>query len=281
MKTLLKNFLYTFLFLLTASNSFANLSFSKNHILLNEIKKDDSFDITNTCNKKMEYSAKLINYKQLKNGIYLDLEQSEKIMSADNLLYFNPRNFVLNENGIQNIRIKIKDKIYATLPDGEYRTHILVKEKKHFAIHEDISEAREQLRKSSSKRLNMEVVGLFGMSIPIVIRKGNLNLKTKIRNLTLLTGKDNKHPILRLELSRYGNKSVRGNVIVDSPDNKKVGAIYNFAIYPENNRFILNIPLDLTILKKPNDNFIKINFQDHINESTTYDLRFFSLKTAN
>jgi len=237
--------------------------FSKTYILLDNSRKSDILETTNLSTKKMRYRVKLINYKQLSNGEYEVVKNGDDNITADNLFYVSPKSFILDNKETQTIRImrkSLNNNNLKNLEDGEYRTHLVVQEVED--LDPDYSaEKIEEVAKNvdPSAGMTIEIKGYMGMSIPVIFRKGNLTADAKILKATKLF--ENEQDVLKLEVGRNGNQSVRGDLTVLA-DNKEVGVVNNFAIYTENKSRFITIPLDFSSLKDKKINSIKINYKN-------------------
>ena len=259
---MLKKLVYIILFCLIASKSYANMLFSKTYILLDSRRKSDILETTNLSTKKMRYRVHLVNYKQLPNGKYEVVKDNEGQNTAKNLFYVSPKSFILDNKETQTIRImrkSLSNTNLKDLKDGEYRTHLVVREVEDLDPDFSAEEITEVAKKEETEGMTIEVKGFMGMSIPVIFRKGELTSSAKIAKATKII-KNNKD-VLKLEVARNGNKSVRGNLAILA-NNKEVGKINNFAIYLENNRRFVEVPLDLTPLKGKEIKSMKISYKD-------------------
>lgn len=262
---MLKKLFITMIFCTMASQSYANILFSKTYIELDNGKRSDVLEVTNIANKKMRYKVDLVEYKQLPTGEYISLKKDENEMSAKNLIYVSPKSFILDNKNTQTIRIMrkhVNDKVFTNLADGEYRTHLLVRETEdlnpEYSVYQ-IEETAEKTAQENQESFSIEIKGFMGMSIPVIFRKGTLNVEAKIVSAKKIVN-SNGQPVLKLEIDRTGNKSVRGNITILA-NNKEVGVFDNFAIYSENTKRIVEVPLDLKPLKGREINSIKVIYK--------------------
>jgi hypothetical protein len=90
------------------------------------------------------------------------------------------------------------------LPDGEYRVHLLFRA---VPPPSPVDPAGEQ-----PKGVQLRLIPIYGVTIPVIVRLGNLEAKAGIANVKLET-KDGK-PAVGLDLSRSGTRSTFGDVRV-------------------------------------------------------------------
>jgi hypothetical protein len=88
--------------------------------------------------------------------------------------------------------------------------------------------------------MNINIKMLVGVSIPIIIRKGNLSATAKIKNIYL--DKTDNIPNLKFIIARTGNKSLRGDLKIKI-DNKVIATIKELSIYLSVNERIISLSL--------------------------------------
>ncbi|MFC1659574.1 hypothetical protein ACFL0U_03345 [Pseudomonadota bacterium] len=246
---------------LSLNDSYANLLFSKTYIILDRSNRSEIFQITNLSGKKMRYKAKLLHYKQVENGQYENIENPvEEDMIADKLVYVSPRSFILEPKETQTIRVMRKNynsgKLKST-PNGEYRSHLLVIEDSEIKDTYDLETVLEDSKyKLKKNEFRIHIHGLMGTSIPLIVRKGELNSSAKITSVQPLVDSKGK-PAMRVEIKRSGNKSVRGDIII-KVDGKQVGKTNNFAIYTSTDKRYMNIPLKFSLEDNSKSNIRRI-----------------------
>lgn len=249
-----KKILYFLVFCLMSSQAFANILISKTYTILDS-KRSDILEVTNMSNQKMRYKVKMVNYKQNPDGSYEISYDSD--ISANELLYVSPKNFILDKRQTQTIRVmkkSSKNKAFKNLADGEYRTHLVVQEAESLDDNFSVSSIEdEKIVKEGG--FSIEIEGLMGVSIPVIVRQGDLTSNAKIISAKL-EGNE-----LSLKVNRTGNKSVRGDLTIFA-NNKEIGKATNFAIYTENNSRFIKIPLDLDSLKGKNLKSLRVEYKD-------------------
>ncbi|MBA2467090.1 MAG: molecular chaperone [Sphingomonas sp.] len=143
---------------------------------------------------------------------------------AQDMIVYAPRRVTLAPHQPQSIRIAARAP--QGLPDGEYRVHLLFR-----AIPPAVPVvAAKDLAPSSGLRLALTPI--YGVTIPVIVRLGNLKAQAGIANVRLdqLDGK----PAVALDLSRSGDRSTFGEVRVLKPGVKDPIAIQKaVAVYKE------------------------------------------------
>lgn len=153
----------------------------------------------------------------------VDLTQaSDKEKVALEVIRYAPRRVTLPPNQPQSIRIGMQPS--QTLPDGEYRAHLLFRAIPKAAPVEAAMDAGNGLK--------IQLIPIYGISIPVIVRKGNLEGVAALSNLRM--GKDNEGPTLEFDMSRKGDKSVFGEIHVTKPGvAEPISIAKGIAIYPE------------------------------------------------
>lgn len=157
---------------------------------------------------------------------------SEKEKSVLGIIRYAPRRVTLPPNQPQSIRIGMQPT--DTLPDGEYRAHMLFRAIPKTPPADAAQEAGNDLK--------IQLIPIYGISIPIIVRKGNLEATAALSNVHI--GKDNEGPTLEFMLSRKGDKSVFGEIHVTKPGvAEPISIAKGIAIYPEVASRSVSLPL--------------------------------------
>jgi P pilus assembly chaperone PapD len=126
--------------------------------------------------------------------------ESEKEKTTLAMVSYAPRRVTLPPNQPQVIRVGAR--IAPELPDGEYRAHML------FRAVPDAQPVVEGLRQGVS----IALTPIYGVTIPVIVRKGALKATAAISNVHLL--RDSGQVSLAFDLSRSGDRSVYGRIRV-------------------------------------------------------------------
>jgi hypothetical protein len=154
--------------------------------------------------------------------------------SALSMISYAPRRVVLAPNQPQAIRIGIRAP--ADLPDGEYRAHMLFRA---------IPDARPVTPDAATppQGLSIALAPIYGVTIPIIVRKGSLKATASIGDVRLVQAKEG--PMLELALSRSGDRSTYGRIRVLKPGQSQPAfEARGIAVYPEIGRRTVTLPLD-------------------------------------
>ena len=176
-------------------------------------------------------------------GLVDVVEPSAEDKLAQDMIVYAPRRVMLAPHQPQSIRVAARPG--AGLPDGEYRVHMLFRA---------IPPARPLVQPASiddqPKGIRFAVIPVYGVTIPVIVRLGNLSATAGIANVHL-ERKDGK-PQVALELSRSGTRSTFGEVRVLKAGRKAPIAVQRaVAIYKEVASRRMSIPLDETFTGDP------------------------------
>jgi P pilus assembly chaperone PapD len=153
--------------------------------------------------------------------------------AALEMIRFAPRRVTLPPNQPQSIRIGLQGT--ETLPDGEYRAHMLFR-----AIPKTPDATTED---TQANGLKINLIPVYGVTIPVIIRKGELKATAAIANASI--ARDNEGQTLQFDLARQGDRSVFGEVHVTRPGvAEPLLVAKGIAVYPELQSRIVSLPLD-------------------------------------
>ena len=156
---------------------------------------------------------------------------------ASEMIVYAPRRVTLAPNQPQSVRIAARAP--QGIADGEYRIHLLFRA---------IPPARPVVAPQDqppATGLRFALTPIYGVTIPVIVRLGNLSAKAGIANVHLASHEGK--PAVALDLSRSGDRSTFGEVRVLKPGVKEPIAIQKaVAIYKEIATRRVTIPLDET-----------------------------------
>lgn len=150
------------------------------------------------------------------------------------MLFYSPRRVTLPPNQPQTIRLGVRAP--EGLPDGEYRAHLLFR-----AVRDPVPAVVDPAAPPASG-VSISLTPIYGVTIPIIVRQGTLSATAAIAN-PRLESTETEHA-LRFELSKQGNRSVYGEVIVERPGAAEpLLQARGIAIYVERDQRTVTIPL--------------------------------------
>ena len=154
--------------------------------------------------------------------------------AAADMIVYAPRRVTLAPHEPQSIRIAARPP--QGLPDGEYRVHMLFRAVP--AATPVAAPTGDQV-----KGLHLQLIPIYGVTIPVIVRLGSLQVTAGISNVEL-EKKDGK-PEIGLDLTRNGSRSTFGEVLVLKPGVKDPIAIQKaVAVYTDVGTRRVTIPVD-------------------------------------
>ncbi|AMO73128.1 hypothetical protein AZE99_15850 [Sphingorhabdus sp. M41] len=156
-----------------------------------------------------------------------DIEQAAKAM-----IRYAPRRVTLPPNQPQAIRLGVRAP--EGLADGEYRVHLLFRA---------IPEARSVTEKAAPEGgFSIALTPIYGVTIPIIVRYGNLQATAAIANGRM--EKDPDGQSFAFDLSRSGDRSTYGEIRITKPGvAEPIMIARGIAVYAEVTKRTVSLPV--------------------------------------
>lgn len=156
--------------------------------------------------------------------------ESEKEKATLAMISYAPRRVTLPPNQPQVIRVGAR--IAPGTPDGEYRAHML------FRAVPDAQPVTETPREG----LSIALTPIYGVTIPVIIRKGALKATAAISGVKLV--RDDDDTMISFQLTRSGDRSVYGRLRVTKAGvPKPIYEARGIAVYAELSQRTVALPL--------------------------------------
>jgi P pilus assembly chaperone PapD len=259
----------TFIFILfglqaNISNAVAqgNLIVIPRRVVFDESKRTQELSIANIGTDTAKYLISVIQYRMTKEGAFENIIQPDSGQNfADKNFRFFPRSVVLGPNETQTIKLQLINT--GDLQTGEYRSHLYFR-----AVP---VETPYELADTNQKVISVRLVPVFGLAIPVIIRKGISTNSIAIVKAALESRGPNDYQVT-MTFSRSGNMSVYGDIKVEhiSAQGKiiQVGQAKGFAVYTPNDERNFRINLD----RNPNIDYRTGKI--HIVYSTSSEIKY-------
>jgi len=201
-------------------------------------KQSQELTLANTGQDTARYSVSFVQYRMAQNGTFEQIETPDSGQYfADKYLRFFPRSVTLAPGEAQVVRMQFRR--LPDMPKGEFRSHVYFR-----AIPKET--ALGELPSTDSTSIGIRLIPIFGITIPIIIRNGDLSAKVELSNLALDATSDTI-PHLQVTFNRSGDKSVYGDLIAewfpDKGDPVEVGIVRGIAVYTPNTKRTFNMQL--------------------------------------
>ena len=243
-KISLKYFYFLFFAFLVLSSAVVtaqgDLLLYPKRIVFDGSRRSQTISLANIGKDTVRYNISLVQMRMTAEGVFEVITQPDSGQNfALKYLRFFPRNVVLPPHEAQSVKIQLVNT--GETNAGEYRSHM------YFRAEPVKKPLGEPEAKRDSAAISIQLVAVFGISIPIILRTGESTTQVNISNASFSWKKDTV-PSLNLSLKRTGNMSVYGDITVDyiSLDGKKirVSKVMGLAVYTPNEIRNFNLPLD-------------------------------------
>jgi P pilus assembly chaperone PapD len=152
---------------------------------------------------------------------------------AEDMIVYAPRRVTLVPRQPQSIRISARPP--QGIADGEYRVHLLFT-----AIPPSRPVAAAPAE--APKGVSFALTPVYGVTIPVIVRLGQLQAKAGIANVHLDT-EDGK-PVVAMDLSRSGGRSTYGEVrVLKAGVKEPIAQARSIAVYTEVGSRAVSVPI--------------------------------------
>lgn len=152
--------------------------------------------------------------------------------AAQEMVLYAPRRITLPPNQPQAIRLSARAP--EGLADGEYRVHLLFRA---------VPPPRPQVAPQKVEGIAFQLTPVYGVTIPVIVRLGNLEAKAGLSNIRKVT--EEGKPAIALDISRSGDRSTFGEVrVLKAGIAEPIALVRGVAVYTELGQRSLTIPID-------------------------------------
>ncbi len=221
----MKNLIYAlllFIFMIPVAShaQVRGLLISPKRIVFEKGERLHELRLVNRGDETQRYRISVVNRRMTENGQLEPAEiPAENEFFADKVLRYGPRQIDLAPKEAQTVRLM--SRLTGNHKDGEYRSHILIQEIPKPAAARGATDA-------TSGDLGINVQAVFGMSIPVFFRKGDLSAEVSLSNPSIVHEEDVTYA--RFNIDRSGNKSIFGTAKVFM-EGKEIAILKGIAVY--------------------------------------------------
>ncbi|MBE9532490.1 MAG: fimbria/pilus periplasmic chaperone [Proteobacteria bacterium] len=227
-------------------------------IVFEERTRTAQVTLMNNGTESGNYRISFINQNMTDDGKFEPVEEGTEGMFSNSMVRYSPRQITLPPGQSQVVRLMLRKP--RELEDGEYRSHMLFQ-----SLPKANKSSLESAVKKEAKNITVEIIPIVGISIPVIVRKGNINSKLTLSDTKIITG-DNTNPKTRIGVTmhRTGESSIYGDfrVIYTPKDGLPtiVGLSNGVAVYTPNTIRHYKIPLTAGSDVKITDGDLRIVF---------------------
>jgi hypothetical protein len=219
-----------------------NLMIYPKRLVFEDVKRSREISLLNNGKDTARYVLSVMQFRMKTDGSFQAITEPDSGQRfADRNFRFFPRTVVLAPGESQTVKVQLIKT--SELTEGEYRSHLYVRAQ---AEEKPLGQSGTKIKPSS---IAINIVPVFGLSIPIIIKVGQSSTKLDIveKSITML---EKTTPILNLKFKRTGNMSVYGDIsaeyVSSSGKRTTVGLIQGVAIYAPSAFRSFQIPLEKT-----------------------------------
>ena len=222
----------------------ADLNISPRRVTFDESDRSASVYVFNQGDAPATYTVELVDRAMQVDGqivLAAEVPAESRGRSAADYIQYTPRRVTLQPRESQVIRLRVRPP--ATGAANEYRTHLTVTA----LPPEDTGFTVDQAAAANADEVSLQVVALFSVSIPLILREGAVDARAGIDAVRRLPAQEGAPDgAIQLDLVRVGANSVYGDVEIYAgagPAERLVALVRGIAVYPEIERRTVVAPL--------------------------------------
>lgn len=232
-----------------------NLLITPRRVVFDGSTRSIDLNLANTGIDSATYSVSLIQIRMKEDGSFETINEPDPGQRfADKYLRYFPRKVSLAPGESQVVKVQVTRR--SELDKGEYRSHF------YFRAEKEQVPLGQELKTDDNKSISVKLTPVFGITIPAIIRVGNLSADVGIKALKPVSSGERIY--LDMIITRSGDKSVYGNLAVDhiSPSGiiTRVAIANGLAVYTPNEKRNFRLALSKTGNIDYNKGTLKISY---------------------
>lgn len=217
-------------------------------------KQKEALNLVNMGKDTATYSISFLQYNMNEDGSFASIEKPDSgQMFASPYLRIFPRKVTLAPGEPQVIMLQCRRS--ADMIEGEYRSHLYFRSEKNY---KPLGSAIKD-----TTLLNVQLIPVYGMSIPVIVRSGKVNVGSSLSNLNLEV-LPNLEQNLKLTINRTGNISIYGDLLIEfTPSQGKpinAGGVKGVGVYTNIGKRNIVVKLKNTTGKPFSNGKLKVQF---------------------
>lgn len=206
------------------ANAQGDLMVIPTRVVLESNKRFETLTVLNRGVDSAQYTINFIQYRMTEKGELQEITAADAGATvASEIVRFFPKQVFLAPGESQTVRVQVSKP--EGLPEGEYRSHLYFR-----------SVPKEDTKMSDASdtaSLSVRLTPVFGVSVPVIVRNGELTATVGISGAQIVEAPNGK--LLRFQLDRTGSRSVYGDVSMElktaGGETKIVGGIKGVSVY--------------------------------------------------
>jgi len=221
----------------------ADILISPQRVIMDADNRQANISLHNPGKATRAYSLSWVERRFEKDGQQINLKAGENPSSIASMVRFSPRRVVIEPGQTQKIRLDYRPP--ADLKPGEYRSHLRIgmEPLKNGA-------SGTEVMRGEKDGMSFRLEALLSFTLPVFVRHGSGMATVQISGVEPSTIAQNgiNHPALKVNLTRSGDFSVYGRLVVyQQLDTKapveEIGEAGGVAIYAEIDNIKREVPL--------------------------------------
>lgn len=238
------------LFSTSSAQALGDLTVTPTRVIFEGRDRSKTIHLVNRGNVKATYRVEFTQMAMDDGGKMNEIEVAQEgQFFADSMLRYSPRQVEIEPGDSQTIRIMVRKP--RDLAAGEYRSHLVM-----YAIPDKAgnSQTIDNLQPLNDQEVGVSIDVIYRVSIPVVIRHGELDAEFSFSSANYLTAAENietsddQGPRVSFTLDRKGTRSVYGDIeVAYQPASENqwyvVGVVKDFVVYVPNDKRRMSLSL--------------------------------------
>lgn len=209
-----------------------NLLITPRRVVFEGNKRVVDLNLANTSPDSATFAISLVQMRMTETGAFEQINEPDPgQLFASNYIRYFPRTVKLGPNESQVVKVQL-NRINQLSP-GEYRSHF------YFRAVPKADPLGQESKTVDTTAIAVMLKPIFGITIPVIIRVGEVSAKITLSDLSLKTINDTI-PNITMTFNRSGNSSVYGDIAVyhisKQGKETKVGIANGIAVYTPNSK---------------------------------------------
>lgn len=225
-----------YLLLLPVTQAAGELLISPTRVIFDKKTRTASISVVNAGNEANTYRIEFVQRRMKEDGGFENVKKALPGEQFSNkMIRYSPRQVSLQPGQAQAVRLMLRKP--SNLAEGEYRSHLL------FRAIPKASTTSVGKQRGSDNSISIQLIPVMGISIPIIVRHGDVQATLNIDKLRFYPKVSN----LLFDLKRFGNMSVYGDITISftNRSGKKwvLKKINGLAVYTPNKYRRMSMPI--------------------------------------
>ncbi len=246
---------------MVSAQSLGDLIVSPTRIVFEDRTRAAKVSLSNRGSASAVFRISFVEMAMSPEGQLVRIEDpAQAEMVSSDMVRYAPRQIEIAPGATQVIRLSLRKP--ADLADGEYRSHMYFRAVPPESAGRDVSEESDD----GGGGLQISLTPIFGVSIPIIVRNGDLSATADIDDIQLLPDSEDGPLRLDMQLARDGLRSTFGDVTATykpaaGGDPVMIGRIARLAVYANVDARRVVMPLTLPDGLTLNSGTIDVSYQ--------------------